>query len=108
MTLPTAEEAALIMGRELADSIRVKNTFIDGFDSDNEMEEVAMTKTKSCPAKASVPRKPVPDPIPLDEPCLAPAPPAALVPNSPLLPLSQGACGGVTEVPAHTSEALES
>jgi hypothetical protein len=56
MPMPTLlrKFAMQALGRELAESIKVKNTFIDGFDfdSDDDMEGLpVMAKVKTCPAK---------------------------------------------------------
>jgi hypothetical protein len=48
------------MSRPLTESVRVKNTFIDGFDSDEEGDMPIMTQVKSCPAKACEHRALVP------------------------------------------------
>merc|ERR1719188_918979 len=51
------------LGRELTESIKVKNTFIDGFDSDSDDDDMAglpvMTKVKTCPAKVLLPLSPL-------------------------------------------------
>jgi hypothetical protein len=40
------------MGRPLTVTVRVKNTFIDGFDDDEEGDMLLMAQAKTCPAKA--------------------------------------------------------
>jgi hypothetical protein len=40
------------MGRPLTETVRVKNTFIDGFGDDEEGDMPPMAQAKTCPAKA--------------------------------------------------------
>merc|ERR1712118_127122 len=65
MPLPTLlrNSGMHALGRELTEGIKVKNTFIDGFDSDSDDDDMAglpvMTKVKTCPAKVLLPLSPL-------------------------------------------------